>query len=156
TLSVDCHDLSARCSRRTPTAPVLRRAASGPIDGPPPSRERTVSAPRTCRRRRWDVGVRKEPSQAAQSRKYQMRADLFSIGDDYWIEDEGGNKAFHVDGKAMRIRDTWSLQDTGGHEVACIREKKLSIRDKIKIELGDREATVSKKLLGWGQQFHVE
>jgi uncharacterized protein YxjI len=102
------------------------------------------------------VGVRKEPGQSAQRRRFQMRADLFSIGDDYWIEDESGNKAFHVDGKAMRVRDTWVLQDPDGHEVACIREKKLSIRDKIKIELGDREATVSKKLLGWGQQFHVE
>ena len=39
--------------------------------------------------------------------RYQMRQDLISIGDDYWIEDDQGNRAFHVDGKALRMRDTW-------------------------------------------------
>jgi uncharacterized protein YxjI len=85
-----------------------------------------------------------------------MRSDMLSIGDDYWIEDESGNKAFHVDGKAMRVRDTWKLDDAAGNEVATIREKKLTIRDKIKIEYEGKEATVRKKVLGWGQQFHVE
>jgi len=35
-------------------------------------------------------------------RKFKMREDLLSFGDDYWIEDEGGAKAFHVNGKALR------------------------------------------------------
>ena len=35
-----------------------------------------------------------------------MREKLFSIGDDYWIENEAGERAFKVDGKALRIRDT--------------------------------------------------
>ena len=66
--------------------------------------------------------------------KYRMREKAFSIGDDSWIEDEHGNKAFKVNGKAMRVRDTWVLEDPAGNEVAMIREKKLSVRDKIKIE----------------------
>src|SRR5215204_3803950 len=102
------------------------------------------------------MGFRKESSQPVQHRRFQMRADLMSIGDDYWIEDEAGNKAFHVDGQALRVRDTWVLQDSAGHEVACIREKKLTIRDKIKIEYPGGEATVRKKLLGIGEQYHVE
>ena len=32
------------------------------------------------------------------------------IGDDYWIEDEQGRRAFKVDGKAVRIRDTFVLR----------------------------------------------
>ena len=90
-------------------------------------------------------------------RTFQMREKLMSIGDDYWIEDEQGNKAFKVDGKAMRVRDTWVLEDAAGHEVASIREKKLSIRDKIKIELaGGRDVTVKKAMVGIRDRFIVE
>ena len=90
-------------------------------------------------------------------RKFQMREKLMSIGDDYWIEDDSGNKAFKVDGKAMRMRDTWVLEDANGAEVATIREKKMSIRDKIKIELaGGCEATVKKAMVGIRDRFIVE
>ena len=43
--------------------------------------------------------------------RYQMREKLLSIGDDYWIEDEAGRRAFKVDGKAVRVRDTFVLRD---------------------------------------------
>ena len=90
-------------------------------------------------------------------RKFKMREKLMSIGDDYWIEDEQGNKAFKVDGKAMRVRDTWVLEDANGNEVAKIREKKLSIRDKITIEIaGGRDATVKKAMIGIRDRFIVE
>jgi uncharacterized protein YxjI len=90
-------------------------------------------------------------------RKFKMREKLMSIGDDYWIEDEAGDKAFKVDGKAMRVRDTWVLEDASGNEVATIREKKLSIRDKITIELaGGRDATVKKAMIGIRDRFIVE
>ncbi len=90
-------------------------------------------------------------------RKFQMREKLMSIGDDYWIEDDSGNKAFKVDGKAMRMRDTWVLEDASGNEVATIQEKKMSIRDKIKIELaGGREATVKKGMVGIRDRYIVE
>ena len=45
--------------------------------------------------------------------RYQMRQDMFSIGDDWWIEDHDGNKAFRVDGKAMHVRDTDFVVDCG-------------------------------------------
>lgn len=89
-------------------------------------------------------------------RKYQMREKLMSIGDDYWIEDESGNKAFKVDGKAVRVRDTWVLEDSQGNEVATIREKKLSVRDAIKIEFDGRDATVKKAMVGIRDRYHVE
>ena len=88
-------------------------------------------------------------------RKFKMREKLMSIGDDYWIEDESGNKAFKVDGKAMHVRNTWVLEDAEGHEVASIREHKLG-RDKIEIQLGGREAVVKKALVGLRDRFHVE
>ena len=88
--------------------------------------------------------------------RLQMREKLFSIGDDYWIVDESGNKRYRVDGKALRVRDTWVLEDTDGNEVAQIREKKLSIRDAITIQVGGTEAKVKKALVGLRDRFHVE
>ena len=67
-------------------------------------------------------------------RRYQMREKLLSVGDDFWIEDEAGQKVFKVNGKAARLRDTFVLEDSAGDEVAKIQEKALSIRDKMEIE----------------------
>ena len=78
-------------------------------------------------------GRRDEPDGG---RRFQMHEKMFSIGDDYWIEDESGERAYRVNGKAIRLRDTWVLEDAAGNEVATIREKKLSIRNSITIDLG--------------------
>ena len=89
--------------------------------------------------------------------RYQMRQRLLSIGDDYWIEHEDGSRAFHVDGKALRIRKTLVLEDTTGREVAKLQERKLSVRDKMEIERDGRSiATVRKALVGIRDRFHIE
>ena len=62
-----------------------------------------------------------------------MREKLLSIGDDYWVENEDGERAYKVDGKAVRVRQTFVLEDASGDEVARIQERKLSIRDKVAI-----------------------
>jgi uncharacterized protein YxjI len=80
--------------------------------------------------------------------KYRMREKMFSIGDDYWIETEAGERAFKVNGKALRIRDTLVLETPAGNEVFTIQEKKLSVRDKMAIERdGHTVATVRKALV---------
>ena len=66
--------------------------------------------------------------------KYQMREKLFSVGDDYWIENEDGERAFKVDGKALRVRDTLVLEDATGAELFSVQEKKLRVRDTMEIE----------------------
>jgi uncharacterized protein YxjI len=88
--------------------------------------------------------------------RYQMRERLISIGDDYWIEDGAGNRAFKVDGKALRFRQTFRLEDASGDEVAKIQERKLSVRDKMEIEGRNRSATVKKALVGIRDRFHIE
>lgn len=107
------------------------------------------------------MGFRREPSQEQQQqlpkRTFQMRQKMIAIGDDYWIEDEKGNKAFKVDGKVARLRDTFKLEDASGNEVAKIQERKLSVRDAMKIELADgREAKVKKALIGIRDRFEIE
>jgi len=79
--------------------------------------------------------------------KYQMREKLFAIGDDYWIETDGGERVFKVNGKAFRIRDTFVLETPGGDELFTIQEKKLSVRDKMEIEREGRTVATVKKAL---------
>jgi uncharacterized protein YxjI len=67
-----------------------------------------------------------------------MRKHLFSIGDDFWIEDESGHRAFRVDGKVLRIRQTFVLEDADGREVATVRKKLVALRDTMEVERDGR------------------
>jgi uncharacterized protein YxjI len=80
--------------------------------------------------------------------RYQMREKVFAIGDDYWVETEAGERAFKVDGKALRVRSTFVLENPSGEELFKIQEKKLHIRDTMEVERGgDTVATVKKALI---------
>jgi uncharacterized protein YxjI len=101
--------------------------------------------------------LRRGRDELAGGSRYCMREKLLSIGDDYWIEDEAGNRAYRVDGKAMRIRQTFLLEDAQGKEVAKIQERKLSVRDKMVIERGgNTAATVKKALVGIRDRFSID
>jgi uncharacterized protein YxjI len=80
---------------------------------------------------------------------YQMREKLVSIGDDYWIENEQGEKTYKVDGKALRIRQTLIFEDRSGRELAKIQERMLRVKDSMEVEGpgGDRIAMVKKALI---------
>ncbi|MDX2553537.1 MULTISPECIES: LURP-one-related/scramblase family protein [Streptomyces] len=80
--------------------------------------------------------------------RFLVRDRLLGIGDDYWIEDEHGRKAFLVDGKAMRLRDTFELKDTQGRVLIDIRRKMFAVRDTMVVERdGEPLATVRRKRL---------
>ncbi len=80
--------------------------------------------------------------------KYRMREKLFSIGDDYWIENEEDERAFKVDGNALRIRDTLVLEDTSGAELFSVQERKLRVRDTMEVERdGQTVATIKKAMI---------
>jgi uncharacterized protein YxjI len=80
--------------------------------------------------------------------RYQMREKLFSVGDDFWIETEGGERAFKVNGKALRVRSTFILESPGGEELFKIQERKLRIRDTMEVERdGETVATIKKALI---------
>jgi uncharacterized protein YxjI len=80
--------------------------------------------------------------------RYQMREKLFSIGEDFWIETDGGQRAFKVNGKALRVRETFILESPSGEELFKIQEKKLHIRDTMEVERdGDTVATIRKALI---------
>ena len=68
--------------------------------------------------------------------RYLVQERIFSIGTDFWIEDEAGNRVFLVDGKALSLRETFELKDAAGNLRALIRKKLLAMRDTMEIEDG--------------------
>jgi len=107
------------------------------------------------RRRRGEADAPAAPaaSSAAASatagNRYRMVEKLVSIGDDFFIENDQGQRAFKVDGKAVRVRDTLIFRDLQGHEACKIQEKVARVRDSMEIEGPDgrRMAMVHKAMI---------
>jgi uncharacterized protein YxjI len=103
-----------------------------------------------------EVGFLRRGSDGLEGERFHMREKLLAIGDDYWIENDRGERAYKVNGKALRLRKTFVLEDASGDEVARIQERKLSIRDKVAIERqGDTAATVRKALVGIRDRYAI-
>jgi uncharacterized protein YxjI len=80
--------------------------------------------------------------------KYKMREKMLAIGDDFWIENDAGERVFKVNGKALRVRQTLAFEDRDGNELLKIQERKLRVRDTMAIERdGEKVATVRKALI---------
>ncbi len=58
--------------------------------------------------------------------RYQMREKLFAIGDDFWIENQDGERVFKVNGKALRVRETFILESPPA--MSCSRSRRRSCR----------------------------
>jgi uncharacterized protein YxjI len=78
-----------------------------------------------------------------------MREKLIAFGDDFYIEDNRGNRVFKVDGKVLRVRDTFVIRDMHGNKMCQIQERLLRVKDTLQIEGPDGRtlATVKKALI---------
>lgn len=72
----------------------------------------------------------------ARARRYMMRERLVAIGDDVPIEDEEGELAFSVDGKALRNRHTLIVRDRHANDLYRIPERTLHLKTFMEIERG--------------------
>jgi len=92
---------------------------------------------------------RREERRGNQQMHYKMRQRLVSIGDDFWIETDSGQRAYKVDGKALRVRQTLVFEDPDGRKLAKIQEKVARVRDSMEVEDddGNRLAMVKKALI---------
>ena len=91
---------------------------------------------------------RDEGAAAAPPNVYQMHQRMFSIGDDFWIENGAGQRLFKVDGKALRVRKTLELQGPDGRALYTIKEKLVSVREVMTVEgPSGPVATVKKALI---------
>lgn len=81
--------------------------------------------------------------------RYKIRQKLISIGDDFWIENQDGQRVFKVDGKALRLRKTLVFEDVNGNKLAQIQERWLPIKETMAIDdaNGNQMATVKKALI---------
>ena len=81
--------------------------------------------------------------------QYRVRQKLVAIGDDFWIENDRGERVYKVDGKALRLRKTLVFEDAAGNELCKIQERMLRIKDSMEIEGPDgrRLAMVKKALI---------
>ena len=83
--------------------------------------------------------------------RYFIREKLFSLGDDFWIEDDTGRQVYLVDGRAFTLfREKLVLKDADGNELGFLREKLVSLRKAYEIHRGGRHvATVRKDLFNF-------
>jgi uncharacterized protein YxjI len=83
------------------------------------------------------------------STRYQIRQKMFSIGDDFWIENQEGDRVFKVDGKALRLRETLFFEDMNGNKLCKIQERLLAIKDTMVVEdpEGHQMAVIKKGLI---------
>jgi len=81
--------------------------------------------------------------------RYKIRQKMLSIGDDFWIENQEGERAFKVDGKALRLRKTLFFEDLNGNRLAKIQERLLAIKDTMVVEdaEGNQLAVIKKGLI---------
>jgi uncharacterized protein YxjI len=83
------------------------------------------------------------------STRYKIRQKMFSIGDDFWIENQEGDRVFKVDGKALRLRKTLFFEDMNGNKLCKIQERLLAIKDTMVVEdpEGHQMAVIKKGLI---------
>jgi uncharacterized protein YxjI len=81
--------------------------------------------------------------------RYKIRQKMFSIGDDFWIENREGARVFKVDGKALRLRKTLFFEDLNGNKLAKIQERLLAIKDTMAVEdaQGNQMAVIKKGII---------
>jgi hypothetical protein len=89
-----------------------------------------------------------QPEGAPAGTRYLLREKLLSFGDDFWIENDRGERIFKVDDKVLRARDTVIIKNAGGDELLKLQKRLLRARDTMAIERGnDKVATVKKALI---------
>jgi uncharacterized protein YxjI len=83
------------------------------------------------------------------STRYKILQKLISIGDDFWIENQEGERIFKVDGKALRLRKTLIFEDMKGNKLAKIQERLLPIKETMVVEdaEGNQMAVIKKGLI---------
>ncbi len=81
--------------------------------------------------------------------RYRMRQKLVAFGDDFWIEDQNGQRTFKVDGKMLRVRDTLFFEDTHGQILCKTQGKLVRVKDTMTIAgpKDERLAIVKKALI---------
>lgn len=89
---------------------------------------------------------------------YQLRRQIFSIGEDFWVQNAGGENVYKVDGKVLVLTQTFALQDVNGNELARMKAEMLTLRKTMDVEREGQVVAVVKKAFFniLSQHFDIE
>jgi uncharacterized protein YxjI len=86
----------------------------------------------------------------------RVQESLIARGDDLWIEDDRGARAYRIDDRALLIRDAFILRDGDGNELAKVQEGERNDRDTVLVECqGQTIATVRKTRAGLHHRIDI-
>ncbi len=68
--------------------------------------------------------------------KFMMRQRLATLTDDYWIENEAGQRVYYIDGKLMTIRNRLVFKDLQGNELVEMNSQLVRVRKTMEIKRG--------------------
>ncbi len=89
------------------------------------------------------------PAAVNQAHRYRMVEKIAAIGDDFFIQNDRGQRVYKVNGKALRVRDTLYFEDMQGRQLCKIQSRVARLRDSMEIEgpNGGRLALVHKAMI---------
>ena len=91
---------------------------------------------------------RQEFGRGGTANRFKMKEKMFSFGDDFFIEDESGRRAYKVDGKVLRVADTLDFEDMTGRKLVRMHGKVITVRGTIRLERpGGKDGNVKKDLI---------
>ncbi len=80
--------------------------------------------------------------------RYVMKQKIWSLAEEFTIQDNNGNPVYKVKGKLLSIGDKLRFQTMDGEDVALIKQEIISLRPSYRIlRQGELQAEVSKRLL---------
>ena len=88
---------------------------------------------------------RAEFGRGGSATRYKMREKMFAFGDDFWIENEQGQRVYKVNGKVLRIADSLDFEDTHGKTLVKMKGKVITVRGQIRLDREGGQGGVVKK-----------
>ena len=103
------------------------------------------------------MGLLRRRSDEPEGERFLMREKLLAIGDDFWIENDRGERAYKVDGKAVRLRETFVLENSSGRRGGADQgaQAQHPRQDRHRARRQHR-ATVHKALIGIRARFAID
>lgn len=86
-----------------------------------------------------------------------VNGKIFSLGGEFWVEDEAGNEKYRVKGSFLKIPKSFHIYDHEGQDLAKVTHKVVSLLPKFTLEIGGAEvATIAKKFTLLKARYEVQ
>jgi len=87
----------------------------------------------------------------------QVNGKIFSLGGEFWVEDEAGNEKYRVKGSFLKVPKEFTIYDNQGRPRARVIHKLVSLLPKFFLEIdGQTVATISKKISVFKPKYDID